>query len=124
MIVWIVAFFMSVLVMGLVGSCRYSISHKLMKMFIEIPAEQIRAYEALWIIAECFIVLSDETIWRHNTVLVFCGIAVLLFTQWILMRIAGKATSCIKRYICKRRLSSLMVSRRIRARMRCAHEFE
>lgn len=124
MIIWMGWFCLSVVIMGFLGARRYSVSNRLAKLFVEIPADQIRAYEALWMIVEGFLVLSDESIWKHNAILVLCGTFVLLLVQFLLMRIAGKVTSGLTHYVCERRLRTLRISRKTRARMRYAHEFE
>ena len=124
MIIWIGWLCLSVVIMAFIGYRRYAISNRLAKIFVEVPADQVRAYEWLWMIVEAFLFLSEESIWEHNAVLVLCGAFVLLLVQFLLMRIAGKATSGIMHWICEKRLRSLRVSRKTRARMRYAHEFE
>ena len=116
MVIWMGWFFISIMLMGMLGFKRYSISNRLVRGFVEIPAEQIRAYEGLCIVVEGFLVLSDESIWSNNTVLLLCGIAVLLVSQWILMRLALVIISGLHRSILERRLFSIRQSYRKRIR--------
>lgn len=124
MIIWMGWFVLSISIMAFVGFHRYSLSSRLMTIFIEVSAEEVKAYEFICIVIEVFLVLSVDSTWEYHIFLLTCGIAVLILSQFVLMRIAGKVTSSINRYICEKRLNLIMVSRKIRARMRYAHEFE
>lgn len=124
MIIWMGWYVLSVVSMAYVGLRRYSVSNRLMHIFLEVSSEKIEAYEFLWIFVEMFLVFSDEGTWEHHIVVTILGLILLFVSQFMLMRIAGKVTSSVSRYICEKRLNLIRVSRKIRARMRYAHEFE
>ena len=91
-------------------------SHRLVKTFVEIKAEELRAYEAVFLGIEMFLVFSDETIWDNNIILLICGVIVLLASQWILMRLAVVTSSGLLRYTLERRLESMRRSKLERVR--------
>lgn len=124
MVIWMGWFTISIFIMAFVGAHRYSLSYRLLRILVEIPDEQIVAYEFMCVSFEMLLVFSDETIWAHQWILLMCGIIVLLAVQFILMRIAGKVTSGMNHRICEKRLESILACRKIRACMRYAHEFE
>ncbi|MBQ6414368.1 hypothetical protein IJI28_01990 [Candidatus Saccharibacteria bacterium] len=116
MIIWGSWYLISIFLMGFFGLKRYSMSHRLVKTFVEIKAEELRAYEAVFLGIEVFLVFSDETIWNNNIILLMCGIIVLLASQWILMRLAVVTSSGLLRYTLERRLESMRRSHRERIR--------
>ena len=116
MIVWGSWYLISIFLMGFFGLRRYSMSHRLVKTFVEIRAEELRAYEVVFMGIELFLVFSDETIWDNNMILLLCGIIVLLACQWLLMRLAVVASSGLLRYTLERRLESIRRSKLERVR--------
>lgn len=124
MVIWMGWFTISIIIMAFIGAHRYSLSYRLLRILVEVPDEEIVAHELICVSFETLLIFSDETIWAHQWILLACGIIVLLLVQFILMRIAGKVTSGMNHRICEKRLNSILTSRKIRARMRYAHEFE
>lgn len=117
MIVWMGWFVLSMILMACIGMRRYSVSSRLMSIFVEIPIEEVKTLEMMCIIFEVFLFFSDVTMKYNIFTLIVC---ILLFpSQFILIRIAGKATSQINLLICRRRLASIKKW----ARRRRAYEF-
>ena len=108
MIIWISWYVLSIILMAYVGLRKYSVSNRLKKIFVEVPAEDIGGFEAICVAIEMFLVFSDVTLWEnYKTWVILCGVSALLVSEFILMRIAGKATSQINLLICRRRLASI-----------------
>ena len=112
-------FVLSILLMAYVGGHRYSVSNRLMRIFVEVPAEKVKVFEGMCILLEMFLIFSDETVWRYNYLLLLIGFVLLFLGQFVLLRIAGKVTSSINLLINRRRLASIKKW----ARRRRAYEF-
>ena len=110
MIIWMGWYFVSIMLMAMLGLKRYSLSNMLLRTLVEVQNDEAKAYEVVFVMIEMMLVFSDNSIWNNSFMAILVGIAILLISQWLLMRLAFVASSGFLRIVLERRIASLKKS--------------